>query len=224
MEEKKSDEGFKKTVRKKMPVSSKDLWTSNFQSLKVPESPFDLKYLFPDDQFSRWVGFGLIGATHLYQLYQNNTPFWTFFHGSAAALSFYWPVIQDQGLTHKTWGHEALGLLAMIPHLEPVQIFGTLMLADKLWNYDLPLLVTSSEGKSLFRMKERGLTERSSYGLDNMFADNWEVPRTPAGLMSNVPFLAVASMVSVENPEMYAYLRPFVYAFAAIGWLAVFNS
>lgn len=186
----------------------------------MPSSIWDVRYMIPDDSFSRWVGYGAIAAGHVYQLMENiGNEWWVFFHGTAAAISLWWPYSQDKGWTHKTWGHEAIGLLAMLPHYEPLQVFGTLMLADKMWNFDVHV----SESKTLFNMNP-AQHDRVGYGMDNLFADNMIEVKNLNGLMSNLPYIALASWISVEQPEMYRYMRPFVYALAGLGWLSVFAS
>lgn len=123
-------------------------------------------------------------GAHAYQAYTHmDKPAWVALHALSAALSAYWPYMIHKGYTHKGLGHASYGLAALVPHVTSLQVFGGLMVADKVINHNSLVLPT---GKPLFSRT----APLSSYGTDNLFLDNMIKPTSLAGLSVNIPFIA----------------------------------
>lgn len=120
---------------------------------------------------------------------------WMGIHAALAGISAYWPYMIHQEYTHKGLGHASYGLLALVPHLSSLQAFGALMLGDKIINLDdltwpngVRLLPRTDPNKPL-----------NSYGIDNLFLDNWLMPKSLTGLSVNVPFMALSSFLEYRG-------------------------
>jgi hypothetical protein len=97
----------------------------------------------------------------------------------------------SKGYTHKGLGHASYGLAAMIPHVPSVQVFGGLMVIDKVWN--LNSLAFPPNGTKIFK-REDALND---YGTDNLFVDNLLKMKTPTALAVNIPFMVLSGILYV---------------------------
>lgn len=141
------------------------------------------------------IFYGLTAVLHGWQAYRyRNNPLWIALHGVSAAFSAYWPYMIHMGYTHKGLGHSSYGLASLVPHITSVQVFGGLMILDKLINLNDLVWPT---GQHVFSRTK----PLNSYGTDNLFLDNMIVPKTPAGLAVNIPFMAVTGVaqLALEN-------------------------
>jgi hypothetical protein len=136
------------------------------------------------------IFFGSVAVLHGLQAYKfRNSPHWLLFHGTAAALSAYWPFMIHKGYTHKGLSHASYGLASAIPHVTSLQVFGSLMVLDKVYNLgDLKL----PDGSDLLDKTHRPINR---YGVDNMLLDNAIIPQSVNTLAVNIPWIAATGLV-----------------------------
>lgn len=138
---------------------------------------------------------GICGA-HTWQMYRY--PFnklWTAFHATCATLALYWPFMIMKGWAHKELGHETYGLIAALPHVTPLQVFGSLMILDKVYNWNS---LTFPGGKKIFSREEL-----NAYGINNLFVDNKFKPKVFSGLAVNIPTIAALSIAETYPTGSY---------------------
>jgi hypothetical protein len=98
--------------------------------------------------------------------------FWSGYHLVCFIFCIWWPWMIHKGHTHKGLSHASYGLATMIPHLLPLQIWGSAFLVDKIVNWNT-LTWPHNGAKVLRPLKPNGeedfWTDRDP---SNMFVDN----------------------------------------------------
>jgi hypothetical protein len=147
------------------------------------------------------VFFGACSIAHGYQAYraaQSGDLFQLGLHGVGSFLGVLWPYMIHNEYTHKGLSHMSYGLAAMIPNLAPLQSFGALMAADKVYNLDG--IHFNKEGtKTLFN---RGHA-LNPYGTDNAFVDSVKYPAKPQYLPVTPAYFAGASLFQLIKPDIW---------------------
>ena len=145
------------------------------------------------------VFFWSCAAAHGFQMIRaglNADYFQIGLHGIGLGLGVLWPYMIKNNLTHKGLSHMSYGLAAMVPNLAPLQAFGALMAADKVYNLDG---IHFKDGSTLFK---RG-KPLNPYGTDNAFVDSLKLPKKIQYLPVTPVYFVGASALQLFFPSLW---------------------
>jgi hypothetical protein len=111
--------------------------------------------------------------------------------------------------THRGLGHTSYGLLAMIPDLEPLQIWGLSFVLDKILNYNE---FAFPNGVRLFNRT----SPWTKYSLDNVLVDNNPLPKTWYGVAVNfIPVVILSALSWIKYLPFLTYYEVFIRGISA---------
>lgn len=146
--------------------------------------------------------YAALSALHCIQAFRYRGSLWLVYHGINAALAAYWPYMIFKGWAHKELGHETYGFLTSVPHVTPLQVFGSLMVLDKVINWN-SLTWGKREGEKLIKRDE----PLNAYGIDNLFMDNKVTPKLFTALAVNIPYIVALSLIEFFVPAAGSWVK-----------------